>query len=478
MKKLFQLSFLFTLTIACESNTTATTHMERISCEFITGLVPSNEIQCGKITVPENHDDPNGKKIQITYIVLHSKDTISEAYPMIYLSGGPGGASLTVGRINGWLQHPIREKRDIIILDQRGIGYSSGLPNMHEELYNILAKNADEAEVQYMMNDLIAGYRQDCNEQNIHLQHYNTFQNAKDIGLLLKYLNYDKYNVYGTSYGTRLARVIQEYYPENINSVILNSPNPIKGDFLIDRLNSYSLALTRVFAYCETNRDCFEEYPHLEEDYLKAIGSLEQNPIELYINGKPFYLNAEEGIYFLRRQLYRTDSRKKIPLLIKEYLNGGGPIIKNLVRNEFGPDYNFAMWLAVERFEMFNPENTIEVIDEVYNTLPLLPVQLGLFSPIYLAMENLHDASLSADDKIFQSSSVPTLITVNQFDPVTPPENGHIMMENLANGQLYILDEGGHGGGDVACRTKVMIAFMDNPNGNLDTSCLNVYMDD
>ncbi len=67
----------------------------------------------------------------------------------------------------------------------------------------------------------------------------------------------------------------------------------------------------------------------------------------------------------------------------------------------------------------------------------------------------------------------PTLITVNQFDPVTPPENGHIMMERLTNGQLYILDEGGHGGGDVDCRNSVMISFMNDPNGNLDASCLN-----
>ncbi len=173
--------------------------------------------------------------------------------------------------------------------------------------------------------------------------------------------------------------------------------------------------------------------------------------------------------------MYGADSRTMVPSLVREYQEGGGPIIKNLIENEFKATYNYSMWISVERYEMFNPENTSEVIDEIYETLPLLPVKLGFFSPVYMALGDWHDASLSEDKKTFQSSSVPTMITVNHFDPVTPPENGHILMEDLTNGQLYILDEGGHGGGDVTCRNKVMIAFMDDPDSNLDTSCLNIY---
>ncbi|MCZ6521921.1 MAG: alpha/beta fold hydrolase [Bacteroidetes bacterium] len=471
MNKLLFLSLLLILTITCQRNKTNPS----IPCEFIEGLVSTSEFQCGKIIVPENHDDPNGKKIQISYIVLYAKDTGSKAYPMIYLSGGPGGASLTAGRIDTWLKHPIREKRDIILLDQRGIGYSSGLPNMHVELYNIMAKDANEAEEQSMMKELIASYKQKCKDLNIQLQHYNTFQNAKDVGMLMKHLDYEKYNLYGVSYGTRLGRVIQDMNPDYLKTVILNSPNPIVGDLLIDRLKSYSLALERIFKYCEKDNNCHTEYPVLKEDYLSVINSLEQNPLEIDMDGKPFFVNAQDGVYFLRRKMYGEDSRTKVPSLIVEYQDGGGPIIKDLIANDFQSNYNFSMWLAVERYEMFNPENTSEVIEKIYETLPLLPVKLGFFSSVYLALEDWHDVSLSEDKKIFQMSSVPTMITVNHFDPVTPPENGHILMNKLTNGQLFILDEGGHGGGDVECRNKVMIAFMDDPDGNLDTSCLNIY---
>ncbi len=446
-----------------------------LNCEFIQGLTPSDKYHCGQISVPENHDDPNGKKIQISYIVLHAKDISSKAYPMVFLSGGPGGNLISSAQISNFLTNPIREKRDVILVDQRGIGYSSALPNLYEEIYDIMAKNATDAEELDLYNILIKNYSDRCKDQNIHLEYYNTFQNAKDIGLLMKHLNRDKFNIYGGSYGTRLARVVQELYPEYLNAVILNSPNPIKGDFLVDRLKSYALALERMLDYCKNDSVCNSKYPLLKTDYLLALNRLKKNALELNIKGKPFYLNSHDGVYFLRRQLYRNNAKTMIPLLIKEYLDGGGPIINNLVKNEFGPGYNFAMWLAVERYEMFNEYNNAEVIDEVYDKLELLPVKLGLFSPVYLAMKKLHNSTLSENQKNFQISAVPTIITVNHFDPVTPPENGHILMKKLSKGKLFILDEAGHGGGNFECRTKIIIAFMDNPSGTLDTSCFNVY---
>ena len=63
-------------------------------------LPEQKDIQAGAILVPENHEDPNGKKIQITYIILKAKDTISMAFPMIFFAGGPGGNALSEGMIN------------------------------------------------------------------------------------------------------------------------------------------------------------------------------------------------------------------------------------------------------------------------------------------------------------------------------------------------------------------------------------------
>jgi pimeloyl-ACP methyl ester carboxylesterase len=78
-------------------------------------------------------------------------------------------------------------------------------------------------------------------------------------------------------------------------------------------------------------------------------------------------------------------------------------------------------------------------------------------------------------ERKFEKSDTPTLIFVNRYDPVTPPENGRLFMENLSQGHLLILDEGGHGQGNQQCKETVMIDFMNAPDSLPDVSCLNVY---
>jgi len=230
MSKTFILILLAIQTLTCQNQSDPNPS----DCSFLYFLEPSDQVLCGTLEVPENHNQAGNKKIDISYVVLKATNGDSD-YPLIYLSGGPGGSTLSEGRINFWMQNPIRNERDIILLDQRGIGHSSALPNIHEELYSIFAKDAEIEKEQKLMNELISNYKRKCKAEDIELEHYNSFQNAHDIGLLMEELNYDKYNLYGTSYGTRLARIVQEFYPQKLNAVVLNSPNPLVGDFLVDR---------------------------------------------------------------------------------------------------------------------------------------------------------------------------------------------------------------------------------------------------
>lgn len=450
---------------------------ETASCDFITGLSDTSHLVCGKLTVPENHDEPDGRKIQIAYVILKARTDTAADYPLIYLSGGPGGVQLVGPNIDYWLGHPIREKRDIILFDQRGIGHSSALPSIKSEYYELMAANATAGEERHRVDELLETYKKACAAQGIQLQYYNTIQNAQDVGKLMEALGYERYNLLGGSYGTRLGRGVQDLYPEYLHAVIFNSPNPMKGDMLIDRLKSYCLALERVFAYCEGDSSCRAAYPGLRQTYLQTLASLEETPLKIEVNGQDFFVNAQDAVYLIRRRLYAADSREAVPALILELGSGGGPVLQQVIAGDLstGAFFNFSMWLSVERYEMYHPENTAEAIQAVYDSLPLLPVRMGFFDAMYQAFGDWHPATLPEAQKAFQPSAIPTVIMVNQYDPVTPPENGYIFKEQLSNAYLFILDEGGHGGGDEDCRNKVMMAFMDAPGEPLDASCLNVY---
>ena len=460
------------------------------SCHFLKSQVPidadtlawlpkSEDVLAGAIFVPENHDTPDGKKIKITYVILKAKDTLSSNYPMIFFSGGPGGNTLNEGTVGFLLEHQMRMERDIILFDQRGIGYSSALPDMSFKAFDIMAKNANEEEELELTKAMILEYKEKCEEKNINPQYYNTIQNAKDVGILFKHLGYGKYNLFGGSYGTRIARVVQDMFPESIHSSVLDSPAPLSGDFLLNRLDSYSLALGRIFEYCEDDVKCKKQYPNLKEDYFKAISTLAQEPLTVMMNDSlTITINAQDGIYLLRRLLYQNNSREKAPELISAFIERGGAVIDEVLQFEYRliGGLNLSMLLSVEKYENFNPDNTSQVIQKNYEKYPLIPMKIGFFDAFYQAGTNWHSSSLPMEDRRFQDSDIPTLILVNRFDPVTPPKNGVLFMETLKNGTLLVLDEGGHGGGgNSECMNQVMIDFMNDPYGKLNNSCLNLY---
>ena len=447
-----------------------------VSCGLPLEHLSPTSYACGELTVPENHQDPSSRQITIKYLILKSSSDLNLA-PMIYFSGGPGGAALTHGRIANWSRNPMLEHRDIILFDQRGTGQSSPLPGMEEKLFELMGADLTHREELSAMKDIQQKVKRVCTTQGIDLRQYNSFQNAHDVLVLMKALKYPKYNLYGVSYGTRLARIVQDLAPAMIHSVVLNSPNPLKGDFLVDRLHSYSIALERIMTFCENDDACRQDYPNLRDTYFAALTALKKQPATTQINGSTFHINEQDALYFVRRMLYRNDAKERVPLTIRALQNHDEHILKEVVQSEliFSNNYNSSMWLSVERHEMFDPNHTADRLKQVYDGLPLLPTSLGLFHSFYLAGMDWHNSTLGAEDKKFKPSAVPTLVTVNYYDPVTPPEDAEIMMRHLSEGQLYILDEGGHGGGNAACRYQVMHAFMSDPKAPLDVSCLRIH---
>ncbi len=440
----------------------------------------TSELQAGAILVPEDHDNPDGKSIQITYVISEAQNDSIKKHPIIYFSGGPGGNSIVKEGLDGIKNHPLNQDHDIIFFDQRGTGFSSALPDMSFESFDILAMDLDEEEELDATVDLINDYKQKCLEAGIKLEDYNTFQNARDVGMLFRHLGYGKYNLLGGSYGTRLGRVVQDMFPGFIHSVTHNSPAPMSGDFLLNRLNNYSTALDRILMFCASSDSCNSIYPDLRSEYFEAVEALKQRPLAITTSDTSvFVINIQDGLYLLRRMLYQTDSREKAPALIRAFRDRKGELIDEVIKIEYimTGQLNLSMLMSVEKYEQFDPNNTNSVIAESYSNYELIPARMGFFDAFYRAGMSWHEANLPVEQRLFQDSAIPTIIFVNQYDPVTPPAYGHLFLDNLSNGQLFVLDEGGHGGGNAECRTKVMLEFMANPTRKLDRSCLNLYED-
>lgn len=428
-------------------------------------------ITCGYIDVPEDHDNPNGKKISIAYAILHALNKDKSKPPIILLNGGPGAEALR--NVERWTDNLLRQERDLIVFDQRGIGHSSALPNPDVGIFKILAGDFNIDQEFQLIRDTLAMYKRKCIDQGIQLEHYITSQNAADVNFLMENLGYQKYVLYGESYGTRLARVVMDRFSKKISSVIADAPAILEDDFLSLRIKNYNDGLEKIFMFCEGDLNCKRKYPTLRKDYFEGLQMLDKNPIQLTIGGNPFYVNPQDALFMLRYQLYAPTSKTSVPAFIKAIkerdvssLNTSQQFLIGFVNS-----LSLSLFLSTGRNEEYDETRVGAYFDSLYSALPNLPAKLGFFTSLYKASSDWHTKVISAEERKLKSSAIPTLIFVNKYDPVTPPKNGFIYKETLRNAKLFVLDAQGHGVFGN-CVTQVMIDFINDPNNKLSTSCL------
>ena len=264
----------------------------------LNGEVEGETMECGIVTVPENYAEPEGRQIELFYMRLFSTSKSPAADPLVYLSGGPGiagtnevsGNPITLSNLN-----QIRERRDIVTYDQRGTGYSNYLlcAPFSSAVGMLLARNEDPAvQAQFetiqsnpimsiaMQNNLCAGMYDTLTD--VDLGQYNSVASAQDILHLAEALGYTEgYNLYGTSYGTRLSQYAMRTTPDQVRSVVLDGAlAPSQANSTLTFAKRFEQYLN-IFAQCAADEACNAAYPNLNERFATLLAELEANPIVL-----------------------------------------------------------------------------------------------------------------------------------------------------------------------------------------------------
>jgi pimeloyl-ACP methyl ester carboxylesterase len=260
--------------------------------------VEGETYSCGVVVVPENHDQPDGRTIELFYLKLHSHADDPASTPMIYLAGGPGGSGsyeLTANTLLNQNLDRIRQTRDIIAYDQRGTGYSNYLLCApYESALGILQDRDSDPQIAKSIENLQAttlstGYgalrANLCGVgtellADVDLTQYNSVSSAQDLPLLVKALGYsDGYSLYGTSYGTRLAQEAMRTDPEGVRAVILDG---VSGPSIPNSMWSSTKPVApyvEIFAQCAADAACNEAYPNLADRFGALLEKLEDDPL-------------------------------------------------------------------------------------------------------------------------------------------------------------------------------------------------------
>ncbi|MFD0978261.1 hypothetical protein [Tropicimonas aquimaris] len=94
---------------------------------------------CGVLTVPQNWGSPDGRNLDLGFLVARATGETPQPDPLIFLAGGPGASGVLAGNFDKYER--VRTERDIIFFDIRGVGVSQRL-GFEECLVLALENNA------------------------------------------------------------------------------------------------------------------------------------------------------------------------------------------------------------------------------------------------------------------------------------------------------------------------------------------------
>jgi pimeloyl-ACP methyl ester carboxylesterase len=292
-----------------------TPSFESAECQFNT---PSDyKIECGYLTVPEDRSQPEGTSIRLHVAIFKSTNPNPTSDPVIHLEGGPGGSSLDSASV--YLETGGDEflaTRDYVMFNQRGTRYavpSLECPGYAELMWEMAKQGLSREAQQERETEFLLDCQNDLLDQGINLAAYNSAANAADVGDLRIALGYEQVNLYGISYGSRLALTVMRDTPDGIRSVILDSVYPPQVDLYSQTPANAARAFKMVFADCAAEADCNRTYPDLERTFYRVIDELNANPQRVTLSHGSVTIDGDNFMDLAFGALYRKDAIPLVP---------------------------------------------------------------------------------------------------------------------------------------------------------------------
>ncbi len=435
-------------------------------------------IDWGYLTVPENWDTPSGKTIKLAVARLSSFSANPSKSPVVFLQGGPGGGA--IHSIWQWFDHPLRNQSDIILIDVRGTGLSEPklCPDLGKEYLRILAENLSEKEAITYRIKAAMNCKSELIERGIDVSAYTSTFIAHDLHALKKKLGYKTWNIYGVSYGTRIALEYVRSYPDDLENLILDSAIPPNARYYEQNTSNYIQSLENVFNTCSTDPKCQERYGDLTSLLIKTKQKLEQTPLTVpmdkeILSSEKFIFNHQDMMFALHQSLYNKKIIEVLPLMISEFNKGNKDLIAALVASlSGGLSLDFGTYYCMLCNETI-PFNSFENYLKENEKNSILPNGLTFYRAEFSICEQWNiqstDSTLTAPVPIQK----PTLILAGELDPITPPFYGELTSTSSTHSFYSEIPSYGHGPGFSDCGKDQIASFIQAPNEKPSESCFN-----
>ncbi|MEM8563565.1 MAG: alpha/beta fold hydrolase [Pseudomonadota bacterium] len=450
----------------------------------------AQDVRCGTLTAPLNRDEPGGDTVNIEFGVILARQSGVNEDPFVYVPGGPGDESLSTFFAFDALDllKSVNETRDLVYFDPRGTGISTpslACPERREQANAAYFTPGGAQEDQLARLEGMQLCLERVMDAGTVISGYHSAAIAADLSEGLRALGYTQVNLWGTSYGGRIAQTLMRDFPELVRSAILDAST--MSDIRETDAANFQLSINRVFAQCADSESCAANYPDLENQFYSVIEQLNAEPAEAAIT----FEGAERIVYV---------SGDRFLGGIANALNANSllPLIPIAIANTAAGDYTLLRAIAPDLLSAFDSiawgHYASVVCAEVApywseaerqaSNASVNPLISAALDPISHGVDvdqcefwQVDPRPAIAGESIL--SDIPSLILQGEYDVSVPQSYSERASENLANSQYVLFPGFGHvvlpqafDAEGSSCAQQLLAEFLATPNSLVDTSCL------
>ncbi len=428
--------------------------------------------RCGTLLRPENPDDPDSPDIELRIAVVPALNLSPETDPVVPIAGGPGQGSVEFYAAYRGAFEPLRRNRDIVLVDQRGTGESSRMDCPIDD-------DALLFESEFSLDDTLR-YINDCLDALPHDPRYFTTSVAvTDLEAVREALGYSQLNLYGVSYGTRVAQHFARRYPDSTRTLVIDGVVPPQVSLGPEIATESQKAIDNILARCAADADCNARFPDIDAAFARLVAELREAPVMISVphpnTGRAEALSFGEGHFAgaVRLLAYNPATIALLPLFIHE-ADAGNWVPLGAQYMMTALEMSDALALGMHNAVMCTED--MPFLDRT--TIDYSGIEASYMGSFQLeALEAMCEiwpaGPIDGDFKTPLATDLPVLLLSGDADPITPPRYAELAAVDLGNALHLVGKHQGHGQIAVGCTSELVADFVAAADpGAIDAECL------
>jgi pimeloyl-ACP methyl ester carboxylesterase len=356
----------------------------------------------------------------------------------------------------------VGRRRDLVMVDQRGMGGSNRLACARGYVHG----EDPKAVTDYLRRCLA---RLDADPRL-----YTTSVAAADLEAVRRTLGYRKIDLFGGSYGGTLAQAYVRRYPGSVRSVVLDSTSLLDVPIYDVAARNAERALDAALSRCADSPACERAYPQSR----RQLGELLERPPRRVSLPTGTLLLRPDDIAWAVSWLSETDTNAAIiPFAVNAAVHGDYTTLATTFATELGgsnlvPNARLVtFWEIVcsEPWAAFDPAATLRAGRGSY----LLSAAVARARLFHRACRVVPKGRVPAGAARPHVVRAPVLLLAGGADPLDPTANLHGWRRLFPRGRLVVVPGAGHGTIEYPCVQKLVAGFVGlGTTAGLDAGCV------